>query len=69
MKANDRSGNKFETDEVLDKCFEDLKTAGKYEVFMKFMKLVANNVFPLNNIAFLLFMDNVEWFSEDNLAM
>ena len=36
---------------------------------MKFMKLVANNVFPLDNIAFLLFLDNVEWFSEYNLAI
>ena len=32
---------------------------------MKIMKLVANNVFPLYNMAFLLFLDNDEWFSED----
>ena len=35
---------------------------------MKIMKLVANNVFPLDSITFLLFLENDEWFSEDKFS-
>ena len=52
--------------ELLPNVLENLKAAAKYEAFMKFMKLVANDAFPLDNIAFLLFLDIVKWFSEDN---
>ena len=45
---------------------ENLKAAGKYEAFKKFMTLVANAIFPLGKIAFLLFLDIVTWFSESN---
>ena len=45
---------------------ENLKAAGKYEAFKKFMTLVANATFPLGNIAFLLFLDIITWFSESN---
>ena len=45
---------------------ENLKAAGKYEAFKKFMTLLANAIFPLGKIAFLLFLDIVTWFSESN---
>ena len=52
--------------EILPVVLEILKAAGKYEAFKKFMTLVANATFPLDNIAFLLFLDIVTWFSKSN---
>ena len=33
---------------------------------MKFARMVASSNFPMNNIAYLLFMDVVEWFAPDS---
>jgi hypothetical protein len=38
---------------------------GKKDKLLKFFKLVQDGKFPLNNIAFELFLDIVEWFDKD----
>ena len=43
-----------------------LKTAGKEEMFQKFTKILADERLPLTNIAFLLLLDVVEWYSVEN---
>ena len=43
-----------------------LKTAGKEEMFQIFTKILADERLPLTNIAFLLFLDVVEWYSVEN---
>jgi hypothetical protein len=43
---------------VLDK----LSDVGKKDKLLKFFKLVQDGKFPLNNTAFELFLDIVEWF-------
>jgi hypothetical protein len=47
--------------DVLDK----LSDVGKKDQLLKFFKLVQDGKFPLNNIAFELFLDIVEWFDKD----
>jgi hypothetical protein len=42
---------------------EKLKQAGKGDVLSNFLKLVYEDEFPLNNIAFTLFCDLVKWFT------
>lgn len=43
-----------------------LKQAGRFETFLKFPKLITEDKFPLDNIAFLLFLGVVTWYSENN---
>lgn len=43
-----------------------LKQAGRFETFSKFPKLITEDKFPLDNIAFLLFLGVVTWYSENN---
>ena len=38
---------------------------GKKDKLLKFFKLVQDGKFPLNNIAFELFLDIVQWFDKD----
>ena len=38
---------------------------GKKDKLLKFFKLVQDGKFPLNNIAFELFLNIVEWFDKD----
>ena len=38
---------------------------GKKDKLLKFFKLVKDGKFTLNNIAFELFLDIVEWFDKD----
>jgi hypothetical protein len=38
---------------------------GKKDKLLKFFKLVQDGKFPLNNIAFELFLDIVEWFDKN----
>ena len=47
--------------DVLDK----LSDVGKKDKLLKFFKLVQDGKFPLNNIAFELFLDIVGWFDKD----
>jgi hypothetical protein len=47
--------------DVLDK----LSDVGKKDKLLKLFKLVRDGKFPLNNIAFELFLDIVEWFDKD----
>ena len=43
-----------------------LKSEGKLEIWKNFHFLLASHKFPLNNIAFLLYLDVVKWFDCDN---
>jgi hypothetical protein len=42
-----------------------LSDVGKKDKLLKFSKLVQDGKFPLNNIAFELFLDIVEWFDKN----
>ena len=41
---------------------DDLKRAGKLTEYISFHKLVSDGKFPLDNLAFLLFLDVLRWF-------
>jgi len=49
----------------LPAVIEELKRIGKYEEYLSFHRLVRDRKFPLNNIAFILFLDAVRWFCMD----
>ena len=53
---------------ILPKVIETLKDNGKLPEFLAFSRLLSENKFPLDNIAFLLFIDVVRWFSLDDSA-
>ena len=44
----------------------NLQKAGKLNSYVKFQRMLAKDCFPLDNIAFLLFLDVVNWFSNSN---
>ena len=48
---------------LIPKVLKNLKKAGREESFAKFIKLSSEDRFPLDNIAFLLFLDVVNFFS------
>ena len=51
--------------EVFHDVLDKLSDVGKKDQLLKFFKLVQDGKFPLNNIAFELFLDIVEWFDKD----
>ena len=51
--------------EVFQDVLDKLSDVGKKVKLLKFFKLVQDGKFPLNNIAFELFLDIVEWFDKD----
>lgn len=44
---------------LLPAVIEELKRIGKYEEYLSFHRLVRDGTFPLNNIAFIPFLDVV----------
>ena len=50
--------------EVFQDVLDKLSDVGKKNQLLKFFKLVQDGKFPLNNIAFELFLDIVEWFDK-----
>ena len=55
---------------LIPTVIENLRTHGKLDGYMKFHKLLAEDKFPVTNIAFLLFLDVVKWFDcENSLSM
>ena len=44
----------------------NLDASNQKDTFIKFNKMVAEGTFPMTNIAYLLFLDIVEWFSNDS---
>ena len=44
----------------------NLATNNQKDTFIKFNKMVAEGTFPMTNIAYLLFLDIVEWFSTES---
>jgi hypothetical protein len=51
---------------LLPSVFNTLKECGLTSEFISFNKLLSEKKFPMDNIAFLLFLDVVRWFSLDN---
>ena len=51
--------------EVFQDVLDKLSDVGKKDKLLKFFKLVQDGKFPLNNIAFELFLDIVQWFDKD----
>ena len=51
--------------EVFQDVLDKLSDVGKKDKLLKFFKLVQDGKFPLNNIAFELFVDIVGWFDKD----
>ena len=54
-----------ELTELLPSVVKSLKDCGKYEDYISFNQLISKGKFPLDNIAFLLFLDVVRWYSLD----
>ena len=52
--------------EVFQDVLDKLSDVGKKDKLLKFIKLVQDGKFPLNNIAFELFLDIVECFTKMN---
>ena len=50
---------------LMPKVLDNLQTVEQTETYMKFNRLVAGNILPLGNIAYLLLLDIVNWFSVD----
>jgi hypothetical protein len=40
---------------------EEMKRIGTYYDYLSFHKLISKGKFPLNNVAFLLFLDVIHW--------
>ena len=55
-----------ELSHLLPSVLDSLSNSNQKETFMKFARMVASGQFPMNNIAYLLFMDVVDWFSSDS---
>lgn len=59
---DDKDNEHSEIISLLPSVVEQLKKAGKLTEFILFHKLIKDRAFPLDNIAFLLFLDVVRWF-------
>jgi hypothetical protein len=51
--------------EVFQDVLDKLSDVGKKDKLLKFFNLVQDGKFPLNNIAFELFLDIVRWLDKD----
>ena len=52
--------------EMLPTVIQSLKGAGKMNEYIQFNRLLSDGKFPMTNIAFLLFLDIVRWYSLDD---
>lgn len=52
--------------DLIPSVLDTLKQHNQVDAFIKFNKLLAGNKIPMTNIAYLLFIDVVEWFSNEN---
>ena len=59
----DDSGDLKYVQNLLPRVLQELGRVGKSDTFVKFLELVNERKFPLNNIAFSLFCDVVSWYS------
>ena len=59
----DNSGDLKYLSKILPHVLEELERVGKCDAFVKFIELVHERKFPLNNIALSLFCDVVSWYS------
>ena len=55
------------THELIDDVITVLESHGIQSDFITFLKLVADGKFPLNNVAFMLFIDVVKWFDSKDI--
>ena len=63
---NENSALLDELSQLLPAVLDALHNSNQKETFMKFARMVAGGQFPMNNIAYLLFMDVIEWFASDS---
>ena len=54
--------------ELVCKAINNLKKSGASNNTCKFLELVSDNIFPLYNIYFLLFLDTVNLFATENAS-
>ena len=59
------AGEIKESNNLVPKVLENLKTKGQVETYIAFNRLVAENSFPLTNIPYLMFLDIVNWFTTE----
>lgn len=50
---------------MLPLVLSSMREHGLYEVWKKFHEMVAAGIFPMKNIAYLLFLDVVRWYSSE----
>ena len=62
---DDRQSND-DIHEVLDEVLNIFNQNNVKEDFVSFFKLVSQNKFPMNNVAFILFLDAVKWFGSND---
>lgn len=66
---DETNSNEFkELCNLFPKVIENLKNADQLETYMQYNRMVADNSFPLQNIAYLLFLDVVNWFSNETTS-
>ena len=63
--VDDKDEEYTEIVSLIPTVIDDLKRAGKLTEYISFHKLVGDGKFPLNNLAFLLFLDVVRWFGTE----
>ena len=51
---------------LIPSVLENLAANNQRDTFLKFNKMLAEGTFPMSNIAYLLFLDIVEWYSTDS---
>jgi hypothetical protein len=64
---NDRKEDTDMTENILKRLpsvVEKLKEHGQLDMYLKWCALVADDKFHMENIAYLLFLDVIQWFSE-----
>ena len=60
-------GSETNTEQLFNEARKNLKANNKVEKVLTFLRLIVEGKFPLNNVAFLLFTDVVQWFSLDDV--
>jgi hypothetical protein len=63
--VDDKDEEYTEIVSLIPTVIDQLKRAGKLTEYISFHKLVNDGKFPLDNLAFLLFLDVVRWFGTE----
>ena len=68
MQSDDEAENDGEEEmlHLIPLVIERLKTPGQYNIWKKFNQMVVQDDFPMDNIAYMLFLDVVKWYASEN---